>query len=456
MMSSSRFSLKSKCLLLGVFLLTVCFSFAQDVGLTGVQDSKNILPERERAGIQNEWLRWRLDNIIPELMRREGIDLWLVINREYNEDPVYMSMMPEPTMYARRTSILIFHDQGSEKGVRRLSGSYYGTRGWYEGTWEDKTKKQFESLAGVIREIDPKKIGINVSEHWAFGDGLSAGLKEQLDEALGPELSSRYVSAENLCIGWLETRSPQELSVYRHIAGIAHDIIAEFYSNRVITPGVTTTDDVVWWIRQKVTDLGIDTWFQPSISIQRHSQVAEKYKDNPRVIRRGDLLHCDVGILYLGLCTDMQLQAYVCRIGEEDAPEGINKALQRTIEVGNIFRAEFKAGRSGKNIVSSAMDKATAAGLRPLIYSHPLGIHGHGAGPPMDARPLGNVPEGNEERGKYLLFPNTCYAIEYSCTSTVPEWGNQEVRIGFEESAVFTKEGCEFLDGSQQKLFLIK
>ena len=455
-MSKLSFSRKSKCVLFGIFILTVCFTLAQDVGLTDVQDSLNILSERERARIQNEWLRWRLDNLIPELMRREGIDLWLVINREYNEDPVYMSLMPEPTMYARRTSILIFHDLGPEKGVRRLSGSYYGTRGWYEGTWLDKTKKQFESLAEVIREIDPEKIGINISEHWAFGDGLSAGLKEQLDEALGPELTSRYVSAENLCIGWLETRSPQELGVYRHIAGIAHDIIAEFYSNRVIVPGITTTEDVVWWIRQKITDLGLDTWFQPSISIQRHSQIAEKYKGNPRVIRRGDLLHCDVGILYLGLCTDMQLQAYVCHIGEEDAPEGIKNALKRTIEVGNIFRAEFKAGRSGNEIVRSAMDKASAAGLRPLIYSHPLGIHGHGAGPPMDARPLGNVPEGNEERGKYPLFPDTCYAIEYSCTSTIPEWDNQEVRIGYEESAVFTSAGCGFLDGSQHKFFLIK
>jgi Xaa-Pro aminopeptidase len=439
-----------------IFIVGVCASYSQEIGVADVEDSKKILPERERARVKNEWLRWRLDNIIPELMRREGIDMWLIINREYNEDPVYMSLMPEPTMNARRTSILIFFDQGPEKGVQRLSGSYYGTRDWYKTTWVDKTKKQFESLAEVIKKLDPKKIGINVSEHWAFGDGLSAGLKEKLEKALGPEYSSRFVSAENLCIGWLETRSPQELSVYRHIAGIAHDIIAEFYSNRVITPDITTTDDVVWWTRQKITDLGLDTWFQPSISIQRHDKVAKKYKDNPRVIRRGDLLHCDVGIVYLGLCTDMQWQAYVCRIGEDDAPAGLKKALQRTLRVGEIFMNEFKTGRSGNAIVKSAMEKAATEGLRPLIYSHPLGIHGHGAGPPMDARPLGRVPEGNEERGKYPLYPNTCYAIEYSCTSTVPEWDNQDVRIGFEESGVYTKEGNKFIDGSQKRFFLIK
>ncbi|MFC2168869.1 M24 family metallopeptidase [Acidobacteriota bacterium] len=256
-------------------------------------------------------------------------------------------MMPEPTMYARRTSILIFHDQGSDKGVQRLSGSYYGARNWYEGTWADKTKKQFESLAGVIKNLNPKKIGINTSEHWAFGDGLSASLKDKLEKALGPELSSRFVSAENLCIGWLETRSPQELSVYRHIAGIAHDIIAEFYSSKVITPGITSTEDVVWWIRQKVTDLGLEAWFQPSISIQRSKNDADRYKENPRIIQRGDVLHCDVGIVYLGLCTDMQLQAYVCRIGEDDAPEGLKEALRRTIEVGTTLRNEFKAEGPG-------------------------------------------------------------------------------------------------------------
>lgn len=452
-------SVPGKCLLvLGVLLVSagICLSGAPREEPARVQDAQNILPERERARVMNEWLRWRLDHIVPSLMRREGIDMWLIINREYNEDPVYMTMVPEPVMAARRTSILIFFDQGPEKGVERLSGGYYGMEGWYKGTWEDKTLKQFESLARVIKERNPQKIGINVSLKWAFGDGLSSSLKEKLEKALGPEYVSRFVSAENLCVGWLETRSPRELSVYRHICGIAHDIIAEFYSNRVITPDITTTEDVVWWIRQKITDLGLETWFQPSISVQRDSRLNEKYKNAPRVIHRGDLIHCDVGIVYLGLCTDMQWQAYVCRIGEDDAPEGLKKALQRTLRVGEIFMNEFREGRTGNAIVASAMEKAEAEGLRPLIYSHPVGFHGHAAGPPMDARGPGRAPEGLELRGEYTLYPNTVYAIEYSCTSTVPEWGNQDVRIGFEENGVFTEDGCEFIDGRQRHFFLIK
>jgi len=437
-------------------LLLAADSFTQDHGAAAVNDSAKILPEIERARVMNEWLRRRLDNIIPKLMRREGIDMWLIINREYNEDPVYMTLVPEPTMAARRTSILIFYDRGEGLEVEKLSGSYYGLGDWYKSTWLDKKKKQFESLAEVIKKLNPRKIGINVSSTWAFGDGLTASLKEKLVKALGPELSSRLVSAENLCVGWLETRSPQELSVYRHICGIAHDIIAEFYSNKVITPDITTTEDVVWWIRQKITDLGLETWFQPSISIQRHKKEAAGYESDRDVIRRGDLLHCDVGISYLGLCTDMQWQAYVCKIGEDDAPEGLKEALRRTNRMGDIFRNEFKAGRSGNDIVGSAMKKAEAEGLRPLIYSHPVGFHGHAAGPPMDARHPEQAPEGVELRGKYPLYPNTVYAIEYSCTTSIPEWDNQDVRIGFEETAVFTEEGCRFIDGHQTRFYLIK
>jgi len=442
-------------LILGILLCASGIAAAGQNEVAGVHDSHNILPLKERARVMNEWLRWRLDNIVPDLMRREGIDMWLVINREYNEDPVYMSMVPEPHMAARRTSILIFHDRGEKEGVERLSGGYYGIGDFYKPVWIDKTKKQFVSLAEFIRARKPQKIGINVSDKWAFGDGLTVGLKTKLTEALGPEWSSKLVSAENLCVGWLETRSPQELSVYRHICGIAHDIIAEFYSNRVITPGITSTDDVVWWIRQKIVDLGLETWFQPSISIQRSNKLAEQYKDSPGVIRRGDLLHCDMGIVYLGLCTDMQWQAYVCPIGERDAPEGLKEALRRTNELGDIFRGEFKTGRSGNDIVQSAMEKGKARGLRPLIYSHPIGIHGHGAGTPMDARPLGVLPEGLELCGEYPLYPNTCYAIEYSCTTSIPEWDGQDINIGFEETGVYTEDGCEFIDGHQVKFLLI-
>jgi len=415
---------------------------------------EGILDVEKRAEVFNKWLKWRLENILPKVMQRENIEMWLIINREYNEDPVYMTMVPKPTMNARRTSILIFHNQGPSKGVEKYSGSYYPFKCWYKDIWLNKKIPQFENLARFIEKVDPKNIGINISNHWAFGDGLSAALKNKLENNLSKKYRSRLISAERLCVGWLETRSPQELSAYKHISNIAHRLIKEFFSTEVIKPGITTTNEVRWWIRQKITDLGLRTWFHPSIDIIRKKGISEE-KDN-NVIKRGDLLHCDVGIVYLGLCTDMQWNAYVCEIGEEDAPFGLKKALKMANKVAKIFMGEFELGRNGKEIVDKTMEKVKKEKIKALIYSHPVGFYGHAAGPSMEGRPREEVPEGTEVREEYPLFYNTLYAIEFSVYSRIPSWGNQEIRLGFEENAVFTKKGCFFVDGYQKDLILIK
>jgi Xaa-Pro aminopeptidase len=441
-----------------LLMLAMCLGESAAYGLQEAVpvDSRNILPERERARIMDDWLKWRLDNILPDLMRREGIDLWLVIVNESDPGPVYFTLMPATTLYVVRTSILMFHDRGKELGVERLSGGSSDIGDWYKRTWLDKkNKKQFESLAETIKKLNPKKIGINTSPVWYYGDDLTAGLKEKLTAALGPEYSRRLVPADRLCVAWLETRSPQELSVYRHICGITHDIIREFFSNAVITPDVTTTADVEWWFRQRVRDLGLDPWFHPDISIQRSKAEAARYPEKD-VIRRGDLLHCDVGAVYLGLYTDMQWSAYVLKTGETDAPPGLRNALARANRLAEIFMAEFKEGRSGNEVVDLAMKKGEAEGLRPLIYAHPIGTYGHAAGPPIDARAPEDAPENSRIRGEYPLYLNTAHSIEFSATTSVAEWDNQDVRIGYEEDAVFTAEGCRFIDGHQTALLLIK
>ncbi len=443
------------CILTGAAGL---FAQGRSWEMAGVRDIDNILPERERAAVVNRRLEWRLDNIVPMIMRREGIDLWLVINREYNEDPVYMSMVSEPAMNARRLSILIFHDRGAQ-GVKRLTANWHGTGSsgpLYEPIFKDRSKGwkgQFETVAAYIREHKPKKIGLNFSEHWAFGDGLSVGLMRELEKALDAADREKIVSAENLCIGWLETRSPEEISVYRHINGIAHDIVAEFFSNRVIVPDVTTTADVVWWIRQRITDLGLRTWFQPSVSIQRSPEDEARYGKNDRTIRRGDLLHCDIGISYLGLSTDTQHNAYVLRLGETDAPAGLKELLRRGNRIQEIFMDEFRAGRTGNEIYLAALKKAKAEGIQTSIYTHPLGIHGHAAGPIMG---LVEAQEGVPVLGDYPLYENTCHAIELNVTHVVPEWGNAKVTMGLEDGAVFTKDGCRWLDGYPRTFYLIK
>lgn len=437
-------------------LLTILFAGIFSLVLQAQQgrDIQNILPQEQRAQLVNGILEWRLDHIIPDLMHREGIDLWLIICRETNEDPVFWTLFPEPNMHARRTTMILFYDPGKGAPIQRLC--FGGGDGLYQNIWTDRSIPQFEFLANWIEEKNPKRIGINASETFRSADGLSASLQSRLKESLKPELAKRLVSAENLCIGWLETRSPQELSLYRSICGIQHDLIAEFFSNQVIIPDVTTVDEVMWWIRDRMTELGVEPWFPPYINVIRHPDREKEYQNDARVIHRGDLLHCDVGFRYLRLCTDMQWHAYVCEIGESDAPPGIKKALKNAVQMASIYRGEFQEGLSGNQIAQRAIPKIEAAGLHPQIYSHPIGYWGHNAGCTIDTRPADQQPPGFEKVMEYPLYLNTVYAIEFACTTEVPEWNGKKVSISYEEQGVFTTSGCNWVDGNQTELFLVK
>ena len=407
-----------------------------------------ILSMKDRAAVVDNWLKIRLEKVLPEIMRRENIDMWLVICREYNEDPVYLTLVPSTSMAARRLTMLVFYDRG-EQGIERLAVSRYGIRGFYKAVWNPEEMDQWDCLAKVIKDRNPKKIGISESEHFAFGDGLSAYLKQRLVQALGPEYASRLHSAERLAVGWLERRTPEELEVYPQIVSIAHHIIADAFSNQVITPGITTTQDVVWWIREKFKELRLTTWFQPSVSIQRS-------KDNPytgNVIHRGDLLHCDIGIIYLRHNTDTQEHAYVLREGEKDCPQGLKDALKLGNRLQDILTAEFKQGLTGNEILSASLAKAKTEGLKAQIYTHPLGYHGHGAGLTIG---LWDRQDGVPGKGDYPLFYDTCYAIELNVKTVLPEWGGQEIRIALEQDAAFTKAGIFYLDGRQTRFHLIK
>jgi Xaa-Pro aminopeptidase len=409
-----------------------------------------VLSLREQAAVYDGWLRIRLDRVLPELMRREKIDLWVVICQEYNEDPVYLSLVPWNSLAARRLSMLVFFDRGEAKGLEKFSVSRYGVGGFYQSIWQPAKEDQWQALAKAVKERSPKRIGIDEAETFAFGDGLSASLKKRLVEALGPEFSKRLVSAERLAVGWLERRLPEELEVYPHIVSIAHAIIAEAFSNRVITPGVTRTEDVEWWMWERVRGLGLETWFNPSVSIQRPK--ASPFKDR-QVIHRGDLLHCDFGITYLKLNTDTQQLAYVLNEGEMDAPQGLKDALAQGNRLQDILMAEMKAGLTGNAILGSALKKAKEEGLKPSIYTHPLGFHGHAAGPTIG---LWDMQAGVPGAGDYPLYPDTVYSIELNVRASVPEWDGQEVQIALEQDASFTLSGARFLDQRQTKFLLVR
>ncbi len=351
------------------------------MSLPGALDS--VLPLREQARVFNEILGWRLDNVLPAIMRREGVDMWIVMCFEYDEDPIYMTLVPKPAMSARRLSILIFHDR--KDGFQKLTANWHGSGSagaMYTNIFTDRSKganHQLTVVADYIRQHDPRKIAINYAPHddyhddFSHGNGLSAFHKEKLERALDRKYVERFVPGERICMGWYETRSPRELSLYRQFGAMTHQLIAEFFSNGVIVPDVTTSDDVEWWIRQRIDSLGLETWFHPSIDIQRSPKDQARYGKDDRVIRRGDMLHSDVGIRYLGLCTDMQHNAYVLRQGETEPPAGLKALLAKGNRLQEIHFAEMREGRTGNDILRAIVARGKAEGLRPTVYTHPIG-----------------------------------------------------------------------------------
>jgi Xaa-Pro aminopeptidase len=409
-----------------------------------------VLGLKEQAAVYDGWLNLRLEKILPEIMRRDGIDLWLIICQEYNEDPVYLSLVPWNSLSARRLSMLVLFARGEGKGVEKFSVGRYGIGSLYPSIWKPDKEDQWQALAAAVKSRNPKHIGIDESETFAFGDGLSSTLKKRLVQALGPEYAKRLISAERLAVGWLERRLPEELEVYPQIVSIAHAIIAAAFSSEVITPGVTKTADVEWWMWEKVRALGLETWFNPSISIQRPKTSPHKDGD---VIHRGDLLHCDFGIVYLKLATDTQQMAYVLNEGEQDAPQGLKDALAQGNRLQDILMAEMKAGLTGNQILATALKRAKEEGLKPSIYTHPLGVHGHAAGPTIG---LWDMQGGVPGAGDYPLYEDTVHSIELNIRAAVPEWGQQEIQIALEQDASFTRSGARFLDQRQTRLHLIK
>ena len=417
-----------------------------------------MLAERDRVAPTNQILRERLDGLLPRLMREAGLDMWLVLNREYAEDPVYFSLVPEPVFAARRTTMLVYFDRGPEEGVERFTVSRYPLGSLYEAAWEGgDLAEQWQRLGEVIRERDPQRIGINVSQVWPVADGLTAALRDLLEEAVGEELSKRLVSAEELVVRWMETRSETELEVWPHIVSLARGVISEAFSNRVITPGVTTPTDVAWYIRQRFTDLNLPIWFMPNVNLQRSGMACEAEdpfcgeRDLP--IQRGDVLHTDVGICYIRLCTDTQEMGYVLRGGEHELPAGLAHALSVGNRWQDILTGNFVAGRTGNEILAATIEQAEAEGILSSTYTHPLGHFGHAPGPTIG---MWDNQGPTPDRGDWELYPNTGYAIEGNVKVAVPEWDGQLVQIKLEQDAVFDGETVWYLAGRQTEWHLVE
>ncbi|WP_206613533.1 M24 family metallopeptidase [Parahaliea mediterranea] len=424
-----------------------------------------ILPLRQRAQAQDRWVKARLDRIVPALMREAGVDMWLVIAREYNEDPVLESMLPATWVSARRRMVLVFHDRGGDidggsdgkTGVERLAVARYPVGDLFPSAWDPDTQPdQWQRLAELVAERDPARIAVNISATFPLADGLSVSQYRELQQSLGETYSQRLTSDDRLAVGWLESRIPEEMAAYGTIMRIAHRVVERGLSEEVITPGVTTTDDVVWWYRETLAGLKLDYWCQPSVSVQRAGMgtfdIEKMVLENGNVILPGDLLHVDFCMDYMGLKTDTQMMAYVLRPGEQRAPQGLRQGLAAANRVQDALTESFAVGKTGNEILAESRKRAIRQGLAPTIYTHPIGVHGHGAGPAIGSW---EQQDGNPGTGDYPMRAHTAYSIELNAIEAVPEWNGQQGRFMLEVDGYFDGEQFEYIDGRQTELLLI-
>ncbi len=421
------------------------------------QDLPLILHQRDRAEVINEILADRFANLLPALMRREGFDMWILISREYHEDPVMKTMLPAEWISARRRTVMVFYDNGV--AVEQLAIARYDV-GLLKASWDlNVYPDQWDALIETIQKKNPKKIGINFSANYAHADGLSHFEYDQFMTKIPSQYKTRVHSAEKLAVAWLETRSPKEMELYEHIARISHLIVRQGFSHEIIQPGYTTTDDVVWWYRQKITDLGLDTWFHPTVDIQRpdtgrfdHLRTFSK-RPAKEIIQPGDLLHVDFGITYLRLNTDMQEHAYVLKPGEKEVPTYLQHAFKQANRLQDILTENFKMGKTGNEILAAALKQAKEEGITGSIYTHPIGSHGHAAGPTIGMWDNQGKTIGP---GDYPMYPNTAYSIELNASVAIPEWNNKMIRIMLEQDGFFDGKIFRYIDGRQEKIYAVQ
>jgi Xaa-Pro aminopeptidase len=412
--------------------------------------AQRVLTHREQAPLVKSWIQKRFDTVLPALMTREGIDMWIIVSREYNDDPVFRSMSPLTTYSSRRRTILVFYSPGGGKPAERYTVGRFDYEKLYTLV-PTANDEQWQGLRKLVEEKQPKVIGINESEHWNHADGITANEKRLLLQALGATYAARVKSAEMLAVGWLEYKTPDELEAYRHVMKVAHMVIREAFSNKVITPGKTTNEDVVWWMRQRVVEMGLGKWFQPSVTVFRQGGTPQ---GGDVVIQPGDMLHTDFGIVYLGFSTDTQHNAYVLKPGETDAPQGLKDGLKAANRLQELTMMSAKLGRTGNEALADTIAQAKKEGLAPSIYCHPVGYHGHAAGPPIG---MTDYQQGVPVRGDYVFRPNTWHSIELNATHKVPEWGGQPVRFALEEDAAIMPDGkWDWIAGRQETFYLIK
>ena len=431
-------------LFIGLFILSKSLLFGQ-----------NIMTSREQAKWTDEMLKYRFEEMLPGMMDETGIDMWIIISREYNEDPVLKTMLPSSWMSARRRTMLAFYRDKKNNTFDKVAIARYDFGDLIKGYWDvEKYPDQYDALIQFITSKNPQKIGLNISKNYGHADGLNKTEFDYLMNKLPWEYKPRVTSAEELAVRWLEIRSEREIEMFKKMCGTARDLIYRAFDAKYIKPGVTTTDDIVWVLIDKTKELGLPYWFKPSVAIQRadaaNKEGERNFSSRPQetVIQEGDLLHVDYGFTYLRLNTDQQQHFYVLKKGETKVPEYLNEAFKRTQRLQDILTSHFKEGRTGNEVLKLALDQAKAEGIKPSIYSHPVGFHGHAAGPTIG---LWDQQGGVPGPGDYKIWKNTMYSIELNTTSEIKEWG-KSIRIMLEEDGIWYGDRFEYASGRQTEI----
>jgi len=413
-----------------------------------------LLSQRDQMDVREAWLKKRFETLLLPMMKRNGIDMWIVVNEEFHSDPVTEHIVPPIPIVGRR-DLFVFIDRGDR--VERIAIVRY---------LEERLKNHYTvmnppraemaaTLKKLVDDRNPKTIAMNFGGTRGQQNGLTHDGYKFLAETLGPENEKKFVSAAKLLTEFFDTRLPEELEHYRQ-AVLATDIITRrAFSNEVVKPGKTTVGDVRWWMMQQVNDLGLGIWFQPDLRVQRQAKTTGTTQqflstaDENVVLERGDLLHVDFGLIYMGLSTDWQKHGYILKVGEKDAPAGLKNALKNTNRLQDIMFGFARAGMTGTEVYDATMAECKKQGIDAMIYSHPIGAHGHGLGASIDfRRGIG----GDEER----LRLGSYTSIELNTSTNVPEWNNQRVTIMEEDDAVMTERGFQFVRPRQTEFYLIK
>jgi Xaa-Pro dipeptidase len=363
-----------------------------------------------------------------------------------------------PIPYQGRRDFFIFSDRGTER-LERIAVVRYPEeplRRFFE-VLNPPGRETAAALRKVVEERKPKTIALNFGGARGATGGLTYDAHKFLAEALGPEYSARFVPATPLVVEYMDTRLPEELEHYRTAVHITDVLTQRAFSNEVITPGRTTVGDVRWWFLQQVNDLGLDVWFHPDIRVQRRNQEAGKTQqflsvsNESVILERGDVIHIDCGINYLGLSTDWQKMAYILRPGEKDAPAGLKRAMANTNRLQDALLKHIKAGAYGHEVYDATMAEMKREGIEAMIYSHSVGNQGHALGAGIDfRRPSAGAPsEPAFREGSYT-------SIELNTSTPVPEWGGQKVTIMMEDDAYLTPQGMRWFRPRQTSFYLIR